>query len=383
MKTINIIAIGILTIFLNACQKPDPLEAKKQKLTKKKTEMHALKAQITELEKEIAILDPDFGKQNRKATLITTINLKRTDFEHYVEISGAVKSRRNVLISAENMGNVDRILVKEGAEVKKGQLIISMDVELFQKNLDQLETEYTLANTMYEKQSNLWKQNIGTEVQYLETKNRKESLERQIANIKTQISKSQIRAPFDGTIEEVLVREGEMAQIGSPLVRILNHREMYVKADLSESHIGKFSKGDEVEIFFPSLNKTLKSTLSSVGQVIDEKNRTFAVEALLPATDYTIKPNLITILRMKDFHMPEAVVIPSKLIQKDNQGDFVYIAEKNQDELVARKVQIERGTTYRNSTMVPNGLNGNEMLINEGFRDVAEGSKVKIVENVL
>ena len=186
--------------------------------------MQKIKTSITELEKEISALDPEFAKENRRATLITTTPVEKKLFEHYVEVSGAVKSRKNVLISAENMGNINRLLVEEGHEVKKGQLIISMDTELFQRNLEQLQTEYTLAKTMFEKQANLWNQNIGTEVQYLEAKNRKESIERQIANIKTQVSKSQVRAPFAGTIENVFVREGEMAQMGAPLVRIVNHQ---------------------------------------------------------------------------------------------------------------------------------------------------------------
>jgi len=281
------------------------------------------------------------------------------------------------------MGNVTLILFQEGDEVKKGQLIMSMDVELYQRNLDQLETEYTLAKIMFEKRSNLWKQNIGTEIQFLEAKNRKESLENQISNIKTQISKSQIRAPFAGTIEHVMIREGEMAQMGSPLVRIVNHRNMYIKADLSESHIGKFKKGDKVIINFPSINQTLESRISSIGQVIDEQNRTFSIEALIPVTNFTLKPNLLAIVKLKDFEKDEAVVIPTKLIQKDNKGEFVFITGNESDELIARKIQIDRGITYKNSTMVINGLIGEEILINEGFRYVADGSKVKVVENVL
>jgi RND family efflux transporter MFP subunit len=287
------------------------------------------------------------------------------------------------MISAENMGNINRLLVKEGNDVNKGQLIMSMDVELYQRSLDQLQTELTLAETMFQKQSNLWNQKIGTEVQYLESKNRKESLENQIANIKTQISKSQIRAPFQGTIEDVLVREGEMAQMGSPLVRIVNHNDMYIKADLSESHIGKFKKGDVVIIYFPSIDQTIESKISSVGQVIDEMNRTFSIEALLPLTKFTIKPNLLAIVKIKDFEKSDAVVISTKLIQKDNKGEFVFIVDKNDQESIAKKVQIDRGITYKNNTMITSGLIGNETLINEGFREVADGNKVKVVENVL
>ena len=383
MKTNILFILGFLIISISACEKKDPLQAKKEELKSQKTKLQKIKTSITELEKEISAIDPDFAKKNRKATLITTINVEKKTFEHYIEVSGAVKSRKNVMISAENMGNINRIFVNEGSEVKRGQLIISMDIELYQRSLDQLKTEYALAETMFEKQSNLWDQNIGTEVQYLQAKNRKESLENQIANIKTQISKSQIRAPFAGTIESVLVREGEMAQMGSPLVRIVNHRDMYIKADLSESHIGKFKKGDKTIINFPSLNQTIESRISSVGQIIDIQNRTFSIEALLPITKFTIKPNLLAIVKLKDFEKEEAVVIPTKLIQKDNKGEFVFITETDSDEVIAKKIQIDRGITYKNSTMVTNGLTGKEMLIDEGFRDVANGGKVKVVENVL
>ncbi len=383
MRTNILFILGFIILSISACEQKDPLQAKKEELKSQKTKLQKIKTSITELEKEISAMDPDFAKKNRKATLITTTDVEKKTFEHYVEVSGAVKSRKNVLISAENRGNINRILIKEGNEVKRGQLLLSLDIELYQRSLDQLETEYALAKTMFEKQSNLWGQNIGTEVQYLEAKNRKESLENQIANIKTQISKSQIRAPFAGTIENVLVREGEMAQMGSPLVRIVNHRDMYIKADLSESHIGKFKKGDEVVIHFPSINQTIQSRISSVGQIIDIMNRTFSIEALLPLTKFTIKPNLLAIVKLRDIEINGAVVIPAKLIQKDNKGDFVFIAKKDSNELIARKIQIDRGITYKNNTMITNGLTGDETLINEGFRDVADGGKVKVVENVL
>ena len=383
MKTNILLLIGFLALTISACEQKDPVQAKKEKLKEYKTDLQKIKTSITKLETELSEMDPEFAKKNRKATLITTTPVEMKTFEHFVEVSGAVQSRKNVLISAENFGSINHILVKEGDEAKKCQLIMSMDTELYQKNLDQLKTEYALANTMFEKQSNLWKQNIGTEVQFLQAKNRKESLENQISNIKIQISKSQLKAPFDGTIEEVLVREGEMAQMGSPLIRIVNHRDMYIKADMSESYIGQFKKGDKITIYFPSLDKTVDSIVSSVGQVIDANNRTFPIEALLPTLDFSLKPNLMAVVKVKDFEKANAVVIPTKLIQRDNKGEFVYVTALANDETIAKKIQIDRGITYQNSTMVKSGLKGNEILVDEGFRNVADGGKIKEVETVL
>jgi membrane fusion protein (multidrug efflux system) len=184
-------------------------------------------------------------------------------------------------------------------------------------------------------------------------------------------------------VEEVFVRVGEMAQPGTPLVRIVNHRDMYVKADLSESYIGNFKKGDMAVVFFPSLDKTIESRITSIGQVIDQQNRTFSIEVALPFTNFIVKPNLIATVKIKDFHQKDAVVVPSKLIQKDNLGDFVFVTEQDSASAIAKKVQINRGITYQNKTMILEGLSGNETLIDEGFRDVAEGTKVQIVDNVL
>ena len=383
MKKNGLLLLTALMVAFSACNHKDPLQAKKDQLTEYKTEVQGLQEKIKSLETEIAKQDPEFAKVNRKATLITATPVKKEKFTHYVEVSGSVESKKNVLISAENPGSIQRIYLNEGATVKKGQLILTQDTQLLQKNLKQLNTQYDLAKTMYEKQKNLWDKNIGTQVQYLEAKNKKESLEDQIANVQTQIGKSQVRAPFDGTIDDIPVREGEMAQPGSPLVRIVNHRSMYATADLSEAYIGKFNQGDPAILFFPSLNKTINSRVSAIGQVIEPKNRTFEVEAKLPDAGVAAKPNLLVVLKLKDFEADDVAVIPTNLIQQDNTGDFVYVVSDTGKIQVAKKVHIERGLTYKENTMVKSGLTGNEKLVEEGFREVTEGNKVKIVDNVM
>jgi RND family efflux transporter MFP subunit len=383
MKARNLFFPILILTVLAACQEKNPLDEKKAQLKEYKTELQVLRKNISKLEAEIAAEDPVFARENKKATLVTAMPVKKDVFRHFVEVSGSVESKKNILISAENMGTIQSIKFKEGDIVRQGQLLLSMDTELFQRSIEQLETQYELAKTMYERQKNLWEKNIGTEVQYLEAKNRKESLESQMANVKTQISKSQVRAPFYGTIEEVLVKEGEMAQVGSPLIRIVNHQGMFVKADLSESHIGKFKKNDPVTIYFPSNDKSIESHITALGQVINEQNRTFVVEAKLPDVDFTVKPNLLAILKLKDYEQKDASIIPTNLIQKDNTGDFVYIVTDSGSQSFATKIHIDRGITYRNETLVLSGLKGSENLINAGFRNVIDGGKVKIVDNVL
>ncbi len=383
MKRKLILFIIPLLLSFNACQKKDALEVKKEQLKKYKSEMRELKEKISTLEREIAAEDPDFAKENKKAKLVTVVPVEYGKFTHFVEVSGSVASKKNILISAENMGTVTRVLVREGDVVRKGQLVITIDDELFQKNLEQLQVRYQLAKTKYERQKNLWSKNIGTELQYLEAKNAKENLERQIENVKTQISKSRVRSPISGTVERVFVKTVEMASIGTPLIRIINHQGMYVEADLSEAFIGKFKKNDPVFIYFPAIDKQVTSRLSAIGQVIDENNRTFRIEALLPRTNFPLKPNMLAVLRLKDLEKNPVPIIPANLIQKDKNGDFVYIVVKSGGQTYAKKLHIKRGMTFKNRTYIVEGLKGNEILIDEGFRDVSDGSKIKIVEKVL
>jgi membrane fusion protein (multidrug efflux system) len=381
MNFTKIIYSLTLILMVLGCQQRNQLEEKLAELDEKKIEMAKLKESIGQLEKEIAKLDPDFAKINRKATLVTTLPVAHTHFESFIEVSGSVESRKNVIISAETPGLIEKIYVVEGEFVRLGQTMIKLNSDLLMKSYEELKTNYELAATMYERQSNLWEQKIGTEVQYLEAKNRKEALENQIETLRSQIDKTYIKAPFTGTIDELDAKLGQYAQPTIPLIRLVSLDDMYIKADVSEAYIGTIKKGEPTTVNFASLNEEFETTISSIGQVINPNNRTFTIEVKVPDLTYPLKPNLVAVVKIKDFEADDAIVIPNNLIQKDNRGDYVYIVTKNSENPVARKIPVERGKTYKNQTMITNGLSGGEELINEGFRDVSDGMNVKVVED--
>ncbi len=376
-KTLSILFAGFL---IASCQNSSTLDEKKAELKAKRTEMADLKNSISQLEQEIADMDPEFAKTNRKATLINTVPVTSGHFESFIEVNGSVESRKNVVISAETPGLIEKIYVVEGEAVRAGQTLIRLNNEILMRSYEELQTSYELAKTMYERQSNLWDQKIGTEMQYLEAKNRKESLENQIKTLKTQIQKTYIKAPFSGTINQLEAKLGQYAQPTVQLIRLVSLENLYIKADVSEAYIGSIKKGDSTIVTFSSINQEFETTISSIGQVINRDNRTFSVEVKVPKLPVPLKPNLVAVVKIKDFESDNAIVVPNNLIQKDSKGDYVYIVAKNSENLVARKVPVERGKTYRNQTMIIKGLNGDEELINEGFRDVNDGVNVNVVE---
>lgn len=380
MKRLSIYLFASLTMAVAACSKQDGLEEKKATLKEYKHEIKALQSKVTALEEEIAAEDPTYSTVNKNATLVTTIPLKKDTFQHFIEVRGNVSSDRNVTISAETPAEVKQVKVVKGDKVRKGQLLMAQDAETIKRNIDELKTSLELANTRFKRQSNLWKQKIGTEMQYLEAKSNQESLENRLASAHAQLNNYIIRAPFSGTVDEVFVKEGETAQPGAPLLRLVSLEDMYIIADISEAYLGEFGQGDSVLVQFPSLHLKLRSTISSVGQVINRNNRTFQVQVNLPDDKKLLRPNLLAVLEIQDFHQPDAVVVPANLIQHDNRGDYVYIAAKTDEGLVAEKKHVERGMTYNNETLITSGLEAGEQLIDQGFREVAEGVSIRMAD---
>lgn len=375
---LRILTISAITLLAFACgpgAEEGSVEAKKAQLETLKSQVIDLGQEIQSLEAEIAVMDPEFAKSNKKSILITTAQAKQKRFEHFVEVTGSVLSKKNVSISSESLGTILEIPAIEGMRVSKGQILARIDAESIQRNIDEVQNSLDLASTLFQKQERLWNQQIGTEIQYLEAKNRVEGLERSLASLETQVQKSVITAPFTGTIESVQVRLGELVQPGTPMFQFVGDSDLFIEADISESYIGVLDKGDSVVVNFPNIDQTIKTKVSSVGAIINFNNRTFKAEVFLPRIK-NVKPNMIAVLKIKDYENETAVVVPSHLILSDNRGDYVFVVEDK----VAKKKYVERGQTFEMETEVISGINAGEVLVDKGFREVGDNFNVNIAQ---
>jgi membrane fusion protein (multidrug efflux system) len=370
----NYIAIIILGLLAAACS--GNLASKKEELAGLKTEMIELKSSISTLETEISVLDTTQKLVNY--TLVSTVLPMRNSFEHRIDVRGGIQSRSNIILSAEMGGKIQKIRVKEGQQVKKGQTLIVLNADVIRKNIAELKTGLELAQTLFERQDKLWKQQIGTEVQYLQAKNNKESLEGKLATVNAQLAMSIIKAPISGAIDDLPMNEGELASPGMPLARMINPDDVYIISEVSEAYIGKINKGDEVIIDFITYDKKSSSVVSSVSQVINPKNRTFTIEIEMPNVGFSAKPNQVVVVSMQDYKAESALTLSTNIIQKGRNGNFVYKSVKKDGKLIAEKVTVTLGKTFDGRTEILNGLAGNEDIISSGFRDVASGAIIKV-----
>jgi RND family efflux transporter MFP subunit len=381
-KIFIISVLALSSLFLASCgggnaASDSSAEGKKKQLEQYKKDFADLKIKIDALEAELQASNAA-GKQI-SLKLIETQAVAQKDFAHFIEVQGNVESDKNVAVTPEMGGVILKMNVERGQSVGKGQMIAEVDAEPIRKNINELETRLELAKTMFERQENLWKQQIGSEMQYLQAKNSKESLERNIESLKSQLKKAYVKSPIDGVVDELFMKQGEMANPSMPIARVVNVSEVHIKADVSETYVPNVKRGDEVLAKFPSLNKEIPVKISNVGQFIEPANRTFKVEMQISNRDGMLKPNTLAVVKIKDFSQKNAIVIPTYLIQQATDGqEFVFVIRKVQNKEVVAKVIIKTGKSYGGETLVIEGLQANELLVSKGYNEVIDGEEVKV-----
>ena len=338
--------------------------------------MKSISEEIETLEQEITLLDTT--QALIKTKYVETASVQPETFRHFIEVQGSVESDRTININSKMGGIVTKVYVKIGQQVAKEQLLAELDASIFLLSVEELKTGLETAILMYNKQKNLWDQNIGTEVQFIQAKTRKESLEKKLAILQEQLDMTKIRATISGTIDMVKLKEGEAVSPAFPVFRIANLNDLKIVAGISDAHISKIKRGDSVLVSFPNLNHELKTTIDVVSRVIDNKNRTFTVEMKLPQTNGDISPNMLCALSINDLIKKHTIVLPINMIQKSGDEKFVYVAVQQQEIWLAKKQTVKTGLIYNGKTEIITGLKENDKIITVGYQDLTNGQQITV-----
>lgn len=375
MNSIKITLIAT-SIFLVACGGNEttnmPLSKLQAKRDSLKLKYEELGKMIAEVEQQIVALDTGV-----KAPLVTVLNLNKSDFSSYFTVQGNVMTDKNAQVLPEIPGVIKKIYVKEGDKVTQGQPLVSIDDNLLRIQIQQLEMNLALANDLFQKQERLWKQNIGSEVQYLQAKNTKNNIEEQIKQVKETLNKYVINAPFTGTIDQIHLKEGEFASQMLPLLRIVNLSNMYMKADVSESYVTLVKSGIPVHVIIPNMD-TIKTTIARVGNFIKPENRTFEITIAMPDLEF-LKPNLVGSVRIPDYVTSNAITLKTSLIMHDAEDrSFVFVVDQSGKKPTVKKVILETGKSFGGFTEIKSGLTGGETIVEKGARKLVDGQEVRI-----
>ncbi len=372
----HILMITAVATLLASCggEKKDGIQGKKDELAQLKVAQAENEKKIKALEIEIAKLDPAKTVE-AKVKPVAIDTLDAAVFRHYVELQGTVDAKNNVMITPKTGGAVVAMYVREGDFVKAGTVIGKIDNSILTQTVEELKTQLSLANTIFEKQKNLWDQKIGTEMQYLQAKNNKESLERKLSTLNTQLSQTNIVSPMAGVVDMVNVKVGEMASPGVGVVRVVNLSNLKVSAKVSDTYAASVRKGDEVIVKFPDLKKEFKARVTFVSTAVDPLSRTFTIEANLPS-DKDIKPNMMAQVQINDATSKNALAIDQNYVQSTEKGNVVYVAVAEGNKKVAKAREVKTGLSYNGKVEILSGLTAGDQLITLGYQEVSDGQPI-------
>lgn len=348
------------------------LNSNKRDLTQ---QIDSLSSLLKSVELNISKLDT-----NKRLTRVTAMKSEEKMFQHFIEVQGSVEADQSVELYPESSGNITKIFVREGQSIPKGHPLVQIDNSILESSKVELQTQLDLATTTFERQKRLWDQNIGSEIQYLQAKAKKEGLENSLESLKSQAKKLKITAPFSGTVDEVFAKTGGLANPMFPALRLINLNQIHVESEVTETYLKYIKKGTEVELYFPSIDKKINTKVDQVGNYINPNNRSFKVRINVNNTNGTLKANLLAEVKISDFK-EVGIVIPSNLIQKDRMNKpFVYSLVKEDKFYRVKKSYIIEKISYENESFISEGLEADALIVDKGSRFVKEDETVILAE---
>ncbi len=373
-----IILISLLTLAM-ACKHEKKIEGNLQQ------QKVQIQKQIDSLHNILEKINEQLGEtQAKEIPSISAVKVKPQAFTHFIELQGNIDTDGNVMVVPEAMGSVKKIYKNEGDRVRKGEIIILLDDAVLRNQISEVQTQYSLAKTAYERQKRLWEQKIGSEMAFLQAQTKKNALTNKLNTLRSQLAKFKVKSPISGTLDDLMIKEGEMAAPQRPVARVVNLDKVYAQADVSEKYLPKIKKGTPVIIEFPEISSSVQARINYVGNFIHPQNRTFKIRVNLKNTKGELKPNLTGNIKIKDYETAKALVLPWSIVQQDREGNnFVFVLEPTKETDVYKVVKkiVQTGLDYKGNVVITSGIKEGDLIAGEAARGLTEGDLVKIEIN--
>ena len=383
-KTLSLLSLTLLV----SCQSADEStvdqllqsgdeQAIREKRAALSQERNAIDATIDQLDQALAKMNT-----NTSLPLVAAIQAQPALFEHFVSLQGSVKTLQNVLVYPEMPAILKSIAVRKGQRVRKNDLLALLDDGGLAAQFEQAKSQLALAKTVFERQERLWKQEIGSEIQYLQAKTNFESAQSAVAALEMQYNKSFVRAPFDGLVDQVFKEPGVFVSPGqgAELFRIVNLDEVYLEVDVPESHVATVKKGTKALVYLGALATEIEAEVSQRSNVINPSNRSFKIEVALPNKEGAIKPNLTATVQLNDYSKEAAILVLQSIVSENAEGQqYCFVLRQEGDTYFAERRIVQTGKTQGDFIEVLGGITTGELLITEGAKKVTDGQQVQYI----
>lgn len=316
-----------------------------------------------------------------KIVNVATVTLEPRSFGATVRLTGEAEPKTDVTVSAEEAGVLEVFVAARGTRVGRGAAIARIDDDVLAAQVEEARASAQLAEDRYVRQRRLWEEEgIGSEIAFLQAKSEAEAAAARLAQLRTRLGRTVVRAPVAGTVDDHLVEAGEVVQPGTPVARVVDASRLEISGGVPERFAPRVSVGDSAEITFDILpGRVFEGEISFVGTAVDRESRTFPIEIAMDNPDGEVKPYMIANVRVLMRRIEDAIVVSREVLLRTEDGQQVMIVEEGEHGPVAAARDVALGATSENDVVVTDGLEAGDRLVVRGHQMVDPGDRVRII----
>jgi len=319
------------------------------------------------------------------ATTVSSATVKEEDWAPVLSAVGSVSAVQGAIIAAELGGVISDIKFENGGVAKKGDVIMKLDASQEEALLRSAEAEAELARTDLERTQGLASQKVVSKAELDAAESKFRRLTATVDQMRSNIRKKTLVAPFDGQLGIRQVNVGQMINPGQQVVALTSLDPVYVDFALPQQHLGKLSPGLEVRVTTDALpGRVFPGKLTAVNSMVDTATRNVSVQATLENPDHALRPGMFAKAEVVLPEKSPALIIPGSAVSYAPFGDSVFVIEKKKDEKTGKESQMIRqqfvrvGESRGDFVSITQGLKADEIVVSTGVFKLRNGMAVTI-----
>jgi multidrug efflux system membrane fusion protein len=293
-----------------------------------------------------------------------------------------------VTIHSQIGGFISKIHFQEGQDVKKGDLLFTIDPRPSQAALARDKAQLENAEIQFDREQKLFDQKLVSQDEFDTGKSARDTLLATVQSDEVNLDFCEIRAPFDGRTGSLQFHEGNVVKAPDDVLLTINQiHPIYVEFAVPEQYLPEIKKQMgaktlKVSVTFENMTTpSPQGELTFVDNAVDMTTGTILLKATFPNEDNSLWPGQFVNVTLTLSELTNAVVVPSQALQVGQNGQFVYVVKSNPTNAASQIVEmrpVRTGITFQNETVVQSGLQAGETVVTDGQLRLAPGTKVNV-----
>jgi membrane fusion protein, multidrug efflux system len=305
---------------------------------------------------------------------VSGIIVSQREIEDKIYSSGTVLANEEVEVRNEIAGKIIKLNFKEGSHVRKGDLLVKLFDEDLRAQLRKLQLQKELAQKSESRQKDLLTANGISQQEYELAQNELFSVEADIDLLKSQLKKTEITAPFDGTIGLKTVSEGAFLAANTRIATIQDIDPLKLEFSIPEKYRNRVNNNSEIEFRTSAADSSFTGRIYAFEPKVDLETRSVLVRALSPNRSNKIFPGAFARVTISLQKIDNALMVPTQSLIPDVRGESVFMVSDGK----AKKVRVETGLRNDTSVLVVSGIANGDTIITTGMMQLRPDMPVQV-----